>query len=494
MDERYAQSDIAKIWELIGKLSLWQDFELAMIQAREHLGRIPKGTHEKIKTILSQHPIDLELFHELDHQLHHDMNAAAQERRGRLPVELQGYYHEIVTSYDIEDGPSAIMITRSVAVVNWCLDDLEKELTRLALDHRYTIKMHYTHGQAAEIGTLGAEFLVFLQIIKSVRMRLDALREDLDYGKMSGATGCYTTIKPDEEELALKSMGLIPYIGATQILPRSLWTPIASTMSDIVLLLNKLATDIRLSARSDFPTMREGFGKKQMGSSVMPHKRNPIKLEQLEGMARMACGFGAMIKPSPITWEYRSIEMSSVERIAWPDLFHVATYSLRSMTKILRNLEVYPDAMMEIVLRSAGTWAASGAKVFLTDVLRDSGLSAEEIYRIVQLASFNALGPQGLRKQIRAQKFKSLEEAERRMKGLAQEPCDWPRSIEEIIACGDLHPSPALGLDARWVENANTILSDLFERPGVLADWRKVFSLEKAVKGENYLYLQILGV
>lgn len=493
MDERYAQKDILEIWELPHKLSLWQDFEFAMIRTREDLGLIPKESYGKIKTCLDQHPIDLKVFHELDRVLAHDMNAAVQERRRWLPPDLQGYYHEVLTSYDVEDGPFAMMIAKSLVIADQCLDELEAELIKLALDHRYTIKMHYTHGQAAEIGTLGAEFLMFLQNIKSIRTRLDFLRKHLEYAKMSGATGCYTTITPEEEELALKSMGLIPFIGASQIMPRILWTPIAETMCDIVILLSKLATDIRLSARSDFPTMREGFGQKQMGSSVMPHKRNPIKLEQLVGMMRMACGFAGMTKQSPDTWEYRSIEMSSVERIAWPDLFHVAVYSLRSMIKILRKLEVYPDAMMEIVLRSAGTWAASSAKVFLSDLLRDSGLTAEEIYRIVQLASFNALEPQGLRKEVRVQKFRSVGEAESQMKRLAQEPCDWPRSIKDIIAQADLQPSTMLDMDLSWIEKVNRILRIRFGCPEVLASWEKVFSIEEAVKGEEYLYWQILG-
>jgi len=494
MDKRYAQEDIKSIWELIRKLGLWQDFELAMIQAREILGLIPKGTHGKIKIILDGHPIDLELFLELDDQLSHDMNAAVQERRRWLSPELQGYYHEVVTSYDIEDGPLAIMITESVVVVDACLDELERVLIELALANRYTIKMHYTHGQAAEVGTLGAEFLAFLQNIRSLRMRLAFLRKDLDYAKMSGATGCYTTITPKEEVVALNIMNLTPYVGSTQILPRILWVPIADIMRDIVLLISKLATDIRLSARSDFPTMREGFGRKQMGSSVMPHKRNPIKLEQLVGMARMAREFAAMIQSSPDTWEYRSIEMSSVERVAWPDLFHVTVYSLRSMVKTLQRLEIYPDAMMEIILRTAGAWATSSAKVFLSDQLRNSGLTAEEVYRIIQLASFNALEPQGLRKQIRGQKSQSIEEAEAQMRGLMQEPCGWPRSIETIISQSDLRFSPKLDLDVDWIENANRILRNLFDCPEVLAGWRKVFSLGEAIRGEEYLYQQILGV
>jgi adenylosuccinate lyase len=108
-------------------------------------------------------------------------------------------------------------------------------------------------------------------------------------------------------------LGFSPYYGATQIMPRIIYAPVAEALADMVQLLHKFALDVRLNARSGRPLMREPFSKTQKGSSAMPHKKNPVRLEQIEGMARMANGYEQMIRANIPTWEERAIEQSCVD-------------------------------------------------------------------------------------------------------------------------------------------------------------------------------------
>src|SRR6185436_1031469 len=159
--------------------------------------------------------------------------------------------------------------------------------------------------------------------------------------------------------------------------------------------------DIRLMARSGRTLVQEPFGKMQTGSSAMPHKKNTISCERLAGFARMARNYSHMIEENLDTWEERAIEQSSVERVAWPDLFHVTCHSLTTMTKILTGLKVNPDLMALELEESRKCYASDEAKERLKEIAQPFGLSGEEAYRIVQLACFNIFEPDPKAKQMR---------------------------------------------------------------------------------------------
>ena len=495
MDKRYRQTEITRRWSLAHKLGLWQKIELAVILAREQLEIIPKGTHKEIANRLKGHPIDIPWFEAKDAQINHDMNAAIAERR-RWLKELAKYYHEGVTSYDIEDIAFVMMLKETLVVVDKHIDNYESVLVKRALLYRHTAKLLFTHGQYAELGTEGSEMLAWIQALRSARKTLDDAKESLIYGKCAGATSQYATITPLEEKTVLAILGLVPYVGATQIMPRVLYTPIAFGLYQIVQTLNKNAIDVRLSARSGMPTRREGFGAKQMGSSVMPHKRNPVRLEQIQGMEQMAEGYLCMLLHPNITWEYRSIEMSSLERVAWSDLLHVVVHSLKSMTRIMSRLETYPDTMFDHIIQSADTWAASRANVFLLELFGDFGqwgLEPENIYRIVQLAAFNSDEPSELALQMRESPSKSRAETQALYLKYRSQPKGVPVSIKDIIASGSLKPSSKLDISADNIKEYNAKLSLAFARLGVSAGWERVFSLDDALIEQNAIFEGVLG-
>jgi len=202
-----------------------------------------------------------------------------------------------------------------------------------------------------------------------------------------------------------------------------------------------------------------------------------------------------MIMQNITTWEERAIEQSSVERIAWPDLFHVAMRSLTSCTKVIEGLQIYPDHMIQDIIDTRGTWAAGPAKEFLRERLAPLLITTEETYRIVQLASFIAFQPTDSAKDIRKNPPKSLSEADellgKKFVGVSFELL----SIERIIQKAELRVIPELDATQEDVEKWNAALRALFGNLSeVETEWNNVFSIQDRLKDEACLFTNIFGI
>ena len=379
MIQRYATPKITQIFCDKNKLNLWQNTELALIQAMTNLGKIPPGIYERIAEAWLKNPIDIEWWKARDKEIHHDLNAFLDERYRFLPNELHCYVHKNITSYDTEEAPFAIMLKEAVICVSESYNELRDTLADMAIKYRHTIMNARTHGQEAEMQSFGARVLTWYQDLKMAKIQMDSATVNLQLSKLSGAIGKYGSIDPAIEKETLRIMGLTPYYGATQIMPRILYAPIAQSLSNMMAVIDKIATDIRLSARSGRVLMQEPFKKKQKGSTAMPHKKNTIVLERIEGLNVLAQGYALMISNTIKTWEERAIHQSSVERIAWPDLFHVTVLAINDLNKTLKGLKVYPDNMYKEILESRGVYASSEVKEFLKEHLVGDELAHEDI-------------------------------------------------------------------------------------------------------------------
>lgn len=498
MIERYQNPEIVKIWSDENKLELWQRTELAVLQARANLGEIWQEDFQKIFGIWQMHPIDIDWWLKREQEIRHDLQAFLDERLRFLPPELQLLVHKKITSYDTEESAFEQMLKDSIWAVRhrWSIDyvtSIESTLERLARKHRFTIMNARTHGQEAELQSFGKRCLTWL---KELRVDMENLRksaETLEYSKLSGAIGNYGTLDPRIEEEALGLLGFKPFYGATQIMPRELYAPIGQALCQIVLTLDKIGGDIRLGARSGRPLWQEPFGKKQKGSSAMPHKKNTISTEKLKGMARLAKGYSSAIMDNIDTWEERAIEQSSVERVAWPDLFHITIHALETMTQVLEGLRVYPDNMLLEIVECRGCYAASEAKEILKELGLRFGLAAEEAYRIVQLAAFNVFEPGEEAKQLRESPAKSLNEADRLLKRFELIPRPSSLSIKEIISAGALKTSEQLDVSKQDVKKWNEVLEQIFQNIDSRCRWDEIFQPSCLLKNEATLYRKILG-
>jgi adenylosuccinate lyase len=492
MHERYEKSEIKEKWSDLEKLNLWQKTEFAVLRAKSELLFMPHEEVEEIINILSCQPIDIKWWKKRDKDIHHDLNAFLDERLRHLPSNLQKYFHQDMTSYDTEEPAFVRMLHSSSLAIEVKLRSLLECIASKALKYRYTIMNGRTHGQEAELQSLGKRYLTWYVDLKTGLDFLSKLVRRLIYSKLSGAIGNYGGITPEIEEKALKHLGLKPFYGATQIMPRELYAPLAQALCQIVQTLNKIALSIRLGARSGNPIFHEPFAKKQKGSSAMPHKKNTIRTEQLDGMANMANGYLSMIMNSIKTWEERAIEQSCVERVAWPDLFHVTLHSIEVMFKVLDGLVVYPENMLKEIINSRGCYASSVVKEFLREKGVEVGLSTEDTYRIVQLAAFNAFELKQHHEDIPLL-ANSFEEAEDQLSEAFHSIEYTNISIKEIIANSNLLPSKQLEASFEVIQGWNQALEGIFASDINRQEWEMIFKPSYLLRHEEVLFKQILG-
>ncbi|MFA5753917.1 MAG: lyase family protein [Patescibacteria group bacterium] len=497
MHPRYEDKNIKRIFSDEFKLDLWQKLELAVLQARVNLKRIPKETYNEIADRLNTNPIDLDWWRNRDKEIGHDLNAFLDERLRFLPHHLHQYFHEGLTSYDTEESPFVLNLEESLNKVSDKYEPVKNALIALAKKYRYTIMMARTHGQEAELQSFGKRALTWLGDAEIAYEQAMMAATILNFSKLAGAIGNYGSLDPELEEETLRILDLKPYYGATQIMPRVLYAPIAQGLCNLSLVMQKISLDIRLSARSGRPLMREPFGRKQKGSSAMPHKKNPISLEQVEGQIRLIKAYSNAITENIVTWEERAIEQSCVERVAWPDLFHAVIRILTVMEKTLNGLTVYPDHMLDEVVDSRGTYAAGEAKEFLKKHLTASDLGHEDVYRIVQLASFNAFFPSVRRLMIRDNIPESYDEAFKNLEAISKLNDEPRTSIKDIIRRGELRFSSELDIPETEVRRYNACLKEFFDSIAPdhsqrLEVWEKVFNPAERLKYEDILFQKTL--
>lgn len=487
MIPRYENPEIAAIWTQANKGLMWQRVELAVVRAKEVLGEAKPQSAERMDILLSE-PIDVEEWNRLDGILHHDFNAFLAERLRFLTPVYHPFWHPGTTSYDTEEPAFALMLTASLEVVKAKVARAEEALVLLARRYRYTPMYARTHGQGAKVQTFGKRCLTYLVQLRFVRDELLRSAWVLEYSKLSGAVGNYGgRLSPELERETLKILGLKPFYGATQIMPRVLYVPFATNLSLLVDVLDQIALDLRLSARSGLTLMQEPFAAKQKGSSAMPHKKNTIGSENTAGMARLANVFLQAIKANVVTWEERAIEQSSVERVAWSDLFHVVCQALKTMTKILKGLRVYPDQMMRELYEARGCYASDEAKEVLKQLGVPFGLESEAAYRIVQLAAFNVFEPGDEVQALRDTPSASLP------RKVAYCPQPNHISIERVIREGLLRPSDQLDITEDQVVRWNESLRQMFDQPENVTLWQETFRLDRLLRHEQVLFREILG-
>lgn len=487
MHERYAQEYITQLWSNQSKLRGWDEVELAVIHARANLGQIPQSTYEEIARVLREHEPDIAWWKAKDKELQHDLNAFVEERRRHLRPEIAYLYHKDITSYDTEESAFAHTLQLSSQNIAQLGAALSAELYKLALKHRTTVLLARTHGQGAKLKSFGARILSWRAELDVACEQLESARV-LHYSKLSGAVGNYGGgISPDLEREALRLLNFKPFLGATQIMPRVMYAQLAQSLASLCSVLGKIALDFRLGSRSGKPLWHEPFGKKQMGSSAMPHKKNTINTERMEGMRNMAVKYAAGIVDTIPTWEERDIGQSCVERVFWPDLFHTAAHMLLTMHRVLRDMVVYPDHMLQEIRETRGTYASDEAKNFLAEELSKRRIPPEVAYRIIQFASFNALEPSQVWAETRARPL-SMDEVDFAITNLDDPPAEDRYTICEIVLRGHLRASPELEMDNLDVDSCNRLLREVFHDRDTESRWRELFMPSRLLLQEDHLF------
>jgi adenylosuccinate lyase len=237
-----------------------------------------------------------------------------------------------------------------------------------------------THGVHAEPIVFGQKLALWAFEVKRDIERLRHAREMVNYGKISGAVGTYAHLDPEVEKYVCEKLGLNPAEVSTQILQRDrhaeYMTAIAITASS----LDKFALELRGLQRTEVLEAEEPFARGQKGSSAMPHKRNPVLCERVCGLARVLRGNAMAALENVALWHERDISHSSAERVIIPDSSILLDYMLVKFTKVLRDLQVYPENMKRNLELTHGLIYSECVLLALVD----KGITREKAYELVQ--------------------------------------------------------------------------------------------------------------
>jgi adenylosuccinate lyase len=379
MIDRYMPEDFAEIWSEENMFRTWLRVELEVCRVLAEKGWIPK---ESMDIIEKKAGFSVARIKEIENVTHHDLIAFTTSVAEHVGPDSR-YIHWGLTSTDVIDTARGLQLKQASSKILTAINELRKSIKTRAQEHRKTLMMGRTHGVHAEVTTFGLKLAVWYDEMRRNRERMEKAAETVAVGKLSGAVGTFAHLDPDVEARVCERMGLNAAPISTQTLQRDRHAEYVCTIAIVGSSLDKFATEIRHLQRTEVREAEEPFAAGQKGSSAMPHKRNPVKCEQISGLSRLLRGYAVTALEDVPLWHERDISHSSAERVILPDATSVLCYMLRAMTKIVARMVVYPERMLKNIALTRGL-AYSGQ--LLLDLTR-KGVVREEAYRWIQRCS-----------------------------------------------------------------------------------------------------------
>ena len=383
MIERYSLSPMKELWTEEAQYKRWLEVELAVVDALAELGQIPQDAartiREKLSTLTEQ---DIQRAKAIEREIGHDVLAFVRMLEEKVGPEGR-YLHRGLTSYDVVDTARSLAMTRGLEILLQELDRLLEVLKRRALEHKMTVMVGRTHGMHAEPITLGLKMLLWYAELQRDRERLEAAREAIAVGKISGSVGTYANVDPKVEEIVCAKLGLRPAPISNQALQRDRHAQVLTTLAIVAGTIEKMATEIRNLHRTEIAEVREG---RPHGSSSMPHKQNPSASETLSGLARLVRAYALAALENMPVWHEQDLTRSSVERVILPDSFLVLHTMLVKMTDVIEHLHVDAERMKRNLELSRGTIFSQAVLLALVD----KGMSRREAHELLREKSLES--------------------------------------------------------------------------------------------------------
>ncbi|MDQ1446250.1 MAG: adenylosuccinate lyase [Acidimicrobiaceae bacterium] len=380
MIPRYSLLEMASLFTDEARFATWLEVEVLAVEGLAALGVVPADDAAAVRA--KAPTVDaamVERIAERERVTDHDVAAFVDVVQAAIGPPAGNWVHYGLTSSDVVDTALCVTLTRAADVLLGASTDLVHALKRRAVEFKDTAMVGRTHGIHAEPTTFGAKLALWALQADRDRARLATARRTIAVGKLSGAVGTYSNIEPAVEAHVCQALGLTP-VPATQVIARDRHAEFLYACASTAATIELMATEVRHLQRTEVREAEEPFRAGQKGSSAMPHKRNPIKTEQLSGLARVLRGHISAGLENVALWHERDISHSSVERIVLPDAAILTHYMLRRMTGVIDGLVVHPDRMLENMDRSFGLVFSQPVLLALVA----SGLARDDAYRIVQ--------------------------------------------------------------------------------------------------------------
>jgi adenylosuccinate lyase len=391
LDFRYGRKDIKDVFGEISKLQYLLDVEAALARAHASVGDISQKAADEISKKATTKYVTVKRVSEIEKETRHDIMAVTRALSEVCTGDAGKYVHLGATSYDIVDTANALQFAAAISLIRKQLRELRTTLVVLAKKHKNTIMAGRTHGQFSIPITFGLKMAVFAMEIDRHTERLYECSSRVLVGKMSGAVGTGAAMGKHAlkiQELVMQDLKLGTEEAATQIVGRDRYIELLSVLANIASSLEKFATEIRNLQRSEIGEVSEAFEvRKQVGSSTMPQKRNPILCEQVCGLARVVRGFITPAYENAIQWHERDLANSSSERFILPHSLILTDWIVLQMTTIFKNLQVYPERMRQNLERSKGLPMAEAVMTKLVE----KGMGRGEAHELVRTCSMKAV-------------------------------------------------------------------------------------------------------
>ena len=388
VETRY-RTKIAEIFTEEKKLENWLKVEAVLAKAHAKWGNIPQESAEEICKKANLNYVKLNRVKEIDNEIHHDLMAMVKALSEQCEGNAGKYIHLGATSYDIEDTATGLQLKEAITYITNSLKKLLIELIKVIQDKKSLVCIGRTHGQHAIPTTYGMRFGVWAY---EIDRHLDRLKETLNrisYGKMSGAVGNMASFGEKGIEIQnfiTKELGLHPALITNQIIQRDRHAEVLFLTALIGQSLAKIARQFRILQRNEIAEMFEPFKKTQVGSSTMPHKRNPHKSERICSLARILKSNIIPALDNIILEDERDLTNSANERIILPENFILLDFMIMQLTNIIQQVEFDEERIEENLNLTKG--ACLSEKIMLN--LVEKGIGRQEGHEILRKAAIKA--------------------------------------------------------------------------------------------------------
>lgn len=376
MIKRYTTPEMRELWSEKAKFQAWLDVEVLACEAWNLQGKIPD---DDLKQIKEKANFTIERIDEIEAVVHHDVIAFTTSV-AEFVGDSSRFIHMGLTSSDVGDTALAYLMTKGFDLILEKIEPMIEVLARRAKEFKNQPIVGRTHGIHGEPTCMGLKFALWYQEMLRNRTRLVRARETMAVGKISGAVGTYAHTGPGIERYVCEKLGLKPSPVSTQVLQRDRHAEALTTLAIVGATIEKIATEVRSLQRTDIYEFEEPFSKGQKGSSAMPHKRNPVKCEQLCGLARVLRGNALVALENVALWHERDISHSSAERVVIADSMTLVHYMLGRLIYVLDGAQAKPDRMAENLNKTGGLIYSQ--RILLAMI--EKGMTRESAYAIVQ--------------------------------------------------------------------------------------------------------------
>ena len=396
---RYGSPEMLKNFDEKNRLQKMLDVEAALAWAHSQVGNIPKTDADIITEKASIKHVELKRVKEIENETRHDIMAlvrALSEKCGPSGA----YVHLGATSSDILDTATALQLKEAINIIEKRLNNLESVLLDHSKKYRQSVMMGRTHGQHALPTTLGFKFAVWTREIARHIQRLQECKERLLVGKMSGAVGTQAGLGLGAsriQQLVMEKLGIKSSEISTQIIQRDRYAEFTCILAILASSLDNMASEVRELQRPEIGEVFESFEqKKQVGSSTMPHKRNPMISERICGLAKILRSLVSPALENVPTWHERDLTQSSCERFVIPEECILIDYMLILMIRVMKGLEVDEKKMQKNMEITQGRMMSEAVML----ALAKKGLGRQKAHEITRQLAIKSYTERRIFKEI----------------------------------------------------------------------------------------------